>query len=73
MDKEYFPPNKNAGNDVNVNLDLNSYVTKEDLKDLGKDLLDYLNLSNFAAKDNFVVLGKNLLEYLDKTYHSKRY
>ena len=57
MDKQYFPPNK-SDKDININLDLNNYATKENLKDPGKDLLDYLNLSNYAAKDDLEDLGR---------------
>ena len=40
MGGQYFPPNKN---DINVNLNLAGYVTKDHLNALEKKLLDYLN------------------------------
>ena len=48
MGEQYFPPNKN---DINVNLNLTGYVTKDDLNALEKKLSDYLNKNVDSMKD----------------------
>ena len=48
MGEQYFPPNKN---DINVNLNLTGYVTKDDLNALEKKLLDYLNKKVDSMED----------------------
>ena len=45
MSEKYFPSHKD-GNDINVNLNLTGYATKDDLKNLNADT------SNFASKIN---------------------
>ena len=42
MGEQHFPPNKN-GHNINVNLNLSNYATKDDLNVLENKLLDYLD------------------------------
>ena len=48
MDEQYFPPSKN---NVNINLNLTGYVTKDYLNAPEKTLLDYLNKKVESMKD----------------------
>ena len=48
MGEQYFPPNKN---DINVNLNLTGYVTKDNLNALENKLLGYLNKKVDSMKD----------------------
>ena len=48
---QYFPPYKNHGRDIKVELDLNNYVTKTDLKNV-----THVDVSSFASKTNIASL-----------------
>ena len=61
MSEKYFPSQED-GNDINVNLNLTGYATKDDLKDLNADT------SSFASKIN---LG-HLKDKIDTINDSKR-
>ena len=55
---QYFPPYRLSGGSVKVELDLSSYATKTDLKDV-----THVDVSNFALKSNLASLKTGL----DKT------
>ena len=40
MSEKYFPSHKD-GHDINVNLNLNGYATKDDIKNLNADTLKF--------------------------------
>ena len=46
---QYFPPNRSSGGNVKVELDLSSYATKTDLKNV-----THVDASNFTLKSNLV-------------------
>ena len=48
---QYFPPYKNSGRNIKVELDLNSYATKTDLK-----IVTHVDVSSFASKTNLASL-----------------
>ena len=48
---QYFPPYKSHGRDIKVELDLNNYVTKTDLKNV-----THVDVSSFASKTNIASL-----------------
>ena len=48
---KYFPPYENSSTDIKVELDLSSYATKSDLKDI-----THVDVSSFASKTNLAVL-----------------
>ena len=48
---KYFPPYENSSKDIKVELDLSSYATKSDLKDI-----THVDVSSFASKTNLAVL-----------------
>ena len=54
---QYFPPQRSSRGNIKVNLDLSSYATKTDLKNV-----THVAFSNFALKTN---LG-NLKTEVDK-------
>ena len=47
----YYPPYKSSGNNIKVELDLTSYATKNDLKNI-----THVHVSSFASKTNLAVL-----------------
>ena len=44
---QYFPPYRNSGRNIKVELDLSSYATKTDLKNM-----THADVSSFASKTN---------------------
>ena len=54
---QYFPPYRNSGRNIKVELDLNSYATKTDLKNVTQ-----VDVSSFASKTNL----PNLKTEVDK-------
>ena len=54
---QYFPPHKRSGSNIKVELDLSSYATKTDLKNI-----THANVSSFASKKNLA----NLKTEVDK-------
>ena len=53
----YFPPYRNSGRNIKVELDLSSYATKTDLKNVTQ-----VDVSSFASKTNL----PNLKTEVDK-------
>ena len=47
----YYPPYKSSSNNVKVELDLNNYATKNDLKNI-----THVDVSSFASKTNLAAL-----------------
>ena len=47
----YYPPYKSSSNNIKVELDLTSYVTKTDLKSI-----THIDVSSFASKTNLSAL-----------------
>ena len=47
----YYPPYKSSSNNVNVELDLTNYATKNDLKNI-----THVDVSSFASKTNLAAL-----------------
>ena len=54
---QYFPPHKSSGGNIKAELDLSSYATKTDLKNI-----THANVSSFASKKNLA----NLKTEVDK-------
>ena len=54
---QYFPPYRNSGRNIKVELDLSSYATKTDLKNV-----THVDVSSFALKINLA----NLKTEIDK-------
>ena len=54
----YFPPYRSSGRNIKVELDLSSYATKSDLKDV-----THVDVSSFASKTNLA----NLKAEVNKT------
>ena len=54
---QYFPPYRSSGNNIKVELDLSSYATKTDLKNV-----THVDVSSFASKTNLA----NLKTEVDK-------
>ena len=54
---QYFPPYRNTGRNIKVELDLSSYATKTDLKNIAD-----VDVSGFASKTNLA----NLKTEVDK-------
>ena len=48
---QYFPPCRGSGNNIKVELDLSSYATKTDLKNVTN-----VDVSSFASKTNLASL-----------------
>ena len=48
---QYFPPYKSSGRNIKVELDLSSYATKTDLKNV-----THVDVSSFASKTNLASL-----------------
>ena len=48
---QYFPPYRSSGRNIKVELDLNSYATKTDLKNV-----THVDVSSFAPKTNLASL-----------------
>ena len=48
---QYFPPYRSHGSDIKVELDLSSYATKQDLKNIS-----HVDISSFATKTNLASL-----------------
>ena len=48
---EYFPPYNNSINKIKVELDLNNYATKDDIKNI-----THVDVSSFASKTNLAAL-----------------
>ena len=66
MSDQYFPPNKD-GRDINVNLDLTGYETKEDLKILNVDTsLTGLKTEVDDLKDNVDEFQMSITDILIK-------
>ena len=51
MSSKYFPPYKNASNNIKVELDLANYATKTDLKNN-----THIHVSSYASKTNLAAL-----------------
>ena len=51
MSSQYFPPYENFSQNVKVELDLSSYATKKDIKDI-----THLDTSSYALKTNLAAL-----------------
>ena len=47
----YYPPYKSSSNNINVELDLSNYATKNDLKNI-----THVDVSSFASKTNLAAL-----------------
>ena len=47
----YYPPYKSSSNNVKVELDLDNYATKTDLKNI-----THVHVSSFASKTNLAAL-----------------
>ena len=56
---QYFPPHSSSGEKIKVELDLSSYATKTDLKNVA-----HVDVSSFASKANLVSL-KTEVDQLD--------
>ena len=56
---QYFPPYTSSGRSIKVELDLNNYVTKSDLKNA-----THVDVSSFASKANLAIL-KTEVDKLD--------
>ena len=56
---QYFPPYRNSRGNIKVELDLSSYVTKTDLKNV-----THVDVSRFASKANLASL-KTEVDKLD--------
>ena len=54
---QYFPPYRSSGRNIKVELDLSSYATKNDLKNV-----THVDVSSFASKTNLA----NLKTEVDK-------
>ena len=54
---QYFPPYRSSGRNIKVELDLNSYATKADIKNV-----THVDISSFASKKNLA----NLTTEVDK-------
>ena len=48
---QYFPPYRSSGRNIKVELDLSSYATKTDLKNV-----THVDVSSFASKRNLASL-----------------
>ena len=48
---QYFPPHRSSGRNIKVELDLSSYATKTDLKNV-----THVDVSSFASKTNLASL-----------------
>ena len=48
---QYFPPYRSSGGDIKVELDLNNYATKTDLK-----YVTHVDVSSFVSKTNLATL-----------------
>ena len=48
---QYFPPYRSSGRNIKVELDLSSYATKTDLKNVA-----HVHVSSFASKTNLASL-----------------
>ena len=57
---QYFPPNRSFGRNIKIELDLSSYATKTDLKNV-----THVDVSSFASKTNLAKL-KTEVDKLDK-------
>ena len=51
MSSQYFPPYENYSKNIKVELDLSSYATKNDLKNI-----THTDVSSFATKTNLAAL-----------------
>ena len=56
---QYFPPYKSSGRNIKVELDLNSYATQSDLKNV-----THVDVSSFPSKSNLASL-KTKVDKLD--------
>ena len=56
---QYFPPYRNSGRNIKVELDLSSYATKTDLKNM-----THVDVSSFVSKTNLASL-KTEVDKLD--------
>ena len=56
---QYFPPYKSSGSNIKVELDLSSYATKSDLKNV-----THVDVSSFASKIKLVSL-ENEVDKID--------
>ena len=52
---QYFPPYRNSGSNIKVELDLSSYATKTDLKSV-----THVDVSSFTSKANLASLKVEL-------------
>ena len=51
----YYPPYKSSSNNIKVELDLNNYATKTDLKNI-----THVDVSSFASKTNLATLDREV-------------
>ena len=55
MSRQYFPPYRSSTSTIKLELDLSSYTTKTDLKNVTD-----VDVSNFALKQNLASLKSNV-------------
>ena len=48
---QYYPPYRSSSNNINVELDLANYATKDDVKNI-----THVDVSSFASKTNLAAL-----------------
>ena len=51
MSSQYFPPYGSSNNNINVELDLANYATKDDVKNI-----THVDVSSYASKNNLAAL-----------------
>ena len=59
MSSQYFPPYQTHSSNVNLQLDLSNYATKDDVKNI-----THVDVSSFASKTNVAAL-KTEIDKLD--------
>ena len=55
--RQYFPPYRSSGRNIKVELDLSSYATKTDLKNVA-----HVDVSSFASQTNLTSLKTEVLK-----------
>ena len=55
MSSQYFPPYGSSNNNINVELDLANYATKDDVKNI-----THVDVSSYASKNNLAALKTEL-------------
>ena len=59
MSSQYFPPFESSSNNINVQLDITNYATKDDIKNI-----THVDVSSYATKSNLAAL-KNEVDKID--------